>query len=90
MMKAIDPESVGFVICSPIAWGMPQPGDLHGHCIACKRHVYWSPAAPKRPARICLPCAVDRMEQAHGKDDPFVASLRLHVTTMSAKPSGRC
>lgn len=63
MLDAAEAEEVELVVCA--LW--PGPGafvdNVQDRCLDCGEAVAVRPLAPKRPKRICQPCAARRLAQ---------------------------
>jgi hypothetical protein len=56
-------SQMDFVVCMPL--GSPTPFDDNetGACCNCGCAVIFRPYVPKGPPRICLQCAIERVQQ---------------------------
>jgi hypothetical protein len=54
-------EEVDFVVCSRVG-PSPFSDNLESTCSFCGAAIMHRPYIPKKPPKICLECAVERME----------------------------
>ena len=55
-------EQVDFVVCGDAGMATPWPNNIQTTCAMCGAAIIHRPHAPKRPAKICVGCAVQRAE----------------------------
>jgi hypothetical protein len=55
-------EEADVVVCMRVSEGDPFRFDdnVFGRCADCKHAIFWRPYNPKKPAYVCVHCALDR------------------------------
>lgn len=55
-------ETLDFVVCGDAGTPTPWHDNVHTTCALCGAAIIHRPHAPKRPAKICMGCALARAE----------------------------
>jgi hypothetical protein len=61
-----DAELSDCVVCVPVSTPLIFPDNLTGPCVGCGAPLQWRHHAPKKPPRLCMPCAVIQIKTDHG------------------------
>jgi hypothetical protein len=52
-------EEATYAICAPADWPARFDDDEFGTCIACGKSIRFRPHCPRKPSKLCVPCAYD-------------------------------
>lgn len=53
-------ETADAVVCIAAAPWLRFPDNLTGPCAECGLQLQWRPTSPKKPPKLCRPCAMKR------------------------------
>ena len=62
IVSAEEAEECLFLVCCRKGTPSPFTDNIEGTCCACAHPVFYRPSSPKKPPRICMQCALERME----------------------------
>jgi hypothetical protein len=71
IVSSEEAEEADFVVCMRVGEGDETMfGDnQRGRCADCNHAIYYRPHNPKKPPKICMQCALARIDQPEGDDD---------------------
>jgi hypothetical protein len=60
---------IRFVVCMRVGDGDDKlfNDNVYGRCAECEHPIYYRPNNPKRPPKICVQCAIEKVE--HDRQD---------------------
>lgn len=72
-------EACDCVVCIPVTEPLAFPDNIVTECSECGQKIQHRPHAPKRPAKICLPCIQPKMEREAARGE-----LEVMITPKTA------
>lgn len=76
-------ELADFVVCCRTGTPTPFKDNLYGECSECSHQVFFRPHAPKRPPRVCMECAMQKISEIDD-DDVAVITTKTQQETIAA------